>query len=207
MAIMSSFCLFADGKSTEYFVCAPECKKKREKDKRENMHNWIEILTEPDTQRVWRQSTRVRKERQRSEGLIKSERERQGSKTGMIDLGAARRAAARQAQTWKRKIRVPSQMQSGRKMQEERMRRRERGREEEQWGDMETYWEFVLVEAEYNNITHIALSFQLLPTIKWRPNRSVREDGGGCRWAGIKQRWEDKVLIKECFPISVGICL
>lgn len=32
--------------------------------------------------------------------------------------------------------------------------------------DMVTYWEFVLVEAEYNNITYIALSFQLLPASK-----------------------------------------
>lgn len=56
-------------------------------------------------------------------------------------------------------------MQSERKTRGE-SRRRGRRREEEQRGDTVTYWEFVLVEAEYNNITYIALSFQLLPATK-----------------------------------------
>lgn len=33
-------------------------------------------------------------------------------------------------------------------------------------GDTVTYWEVVLVEAEYNNITYIVLSIQLLPASK-----------------------------------------
>lgn len=32
--------------------------------------------------------------------------------------------------------------------------------------DMVTYWDFVLVEAEDNDITYIAQSFQLLPVTK-----------------------------------------
>lgn len=34
--------------------------------------------------------------------------------------------------------------------------------------DMLTIWEFVPVEAEYNNITYIMLGFQLLLVSKWK---------------------------------------